>query len=124
MKKSELIAKLQAIPGDPEVAILDLLKNAYLDEGEGAYEGIYNEIGIEVINTIELPADHPAVIDGMLPWLALTFKNEEYENQDEDLDILRTCRICGCTDRDCRQCIEKTGSPCSWVAEDLCSACV
>jgi hypothetical protein len=35
----------------------------------------------------------------------------------------RTCRVCGCTDDDCRQCIEKTGEPCHWVEEDLCSAC-
>jgi hypothetical protein len=35
-----------------------------------------------------------------------------------------TCRICGCTDADCRQCVEKTGEPCHWVEEDLCSACV
>jgi len=35
----------------------------------------------------------------------------------------RKCRVCGCTDDDCRQCIEKTGKPCSWVEEDLCSAC-
>jgi hypothetical protein len=35
----------------------------------------------------------------------------------------RTCRVCGCTDDDCRQCIEKTGEPCYWVEEDLCSAC-
>ena len=35
----------------------------------------------------------------------------------------RKCRICGCTDGDCRQCVEKTGSPCHWVEEDLCSAC-
>ena len=35
----------------------------------------------------------------------------------------RTCRICGCTDEDCSQCIERTGQPCSWVEEDLCSAC-
>jgi hypothetical protein len=33
------------------------------------------------------------------------------------------CRVCGCTDEDCRQCIEKTGIACSWVAPDLCSAC-
>ena len=33
------------------------------------------------------------------------------------------CRSCGCTDDDCRQCIEKTGEPCYWVKEDLCSAC-
>ena len=35
----------------------------------------------------------------------------------------RKCRICGCTDNDCRQCIKKTGNPCWWVEEDLCSAC-
>jgi hypothetical protein len=36
---------------------------------------------------------------------------------------IRRCRVCGCTDDDCRQCIEKTGHPCHWVEEDLCSAC-
>jgi len=36
----------------------------------------------------------------------------------------RTCRVCGCTDLDCSQCIEKTGFPCHWVEADLCSACV
>lgn len=35
----------------------------------------------------------------------------------------RKCRACGCTDDDCSGCIERTGEPCSWVAEDLCSAC-
>lgn len=37
---------------------------------------------------------------------------------------IRTCRVCGCNDLDCTQCIEKTGRPCTWVEEDLCSACV
>lgn len=36
---------------------------------------------------------------------------------------IRRCRTCGCTDDDCRQCIEKTGQACHWIAEDLCSAC-
>jgi len=36
----------------------------------------------------------------------------------------QTCRVCGCTENDCSQCIEKTGQPCHWVAKDLCSACV
>jgi len=36
----------------------------------------------------------------------------------------RRCRKCGCTDLDCRQCIKKTGRPCYWVDDDLCSACV
>ena len=33
------------------------------------------------------------------------------------------CRICGCTDSDCRKCIKLTGKPCHWVEDDLCSAC-
>lgn len=36
---------------------------------------------------------------------------------------IRTCRVCGCTHDDCRQCIEKTGGPCNWIEKDLCSAC-
>jgi hypothetical protein len=35
----------------------------------------------------------------------------------------RRCRVCGCTDLDCHQCIEKNGQPCHWVEADLCSAC-
>ena len=35
----------------------------------------------------------------------------------------RKCRVCGCTDNNCIQCIEKTTQPCHWVEEDLCSAC-
>jgi hypothetical protein len=36
---------------------------------------------------------------------------------------VRACCRCGCTDDDCSQCIERTGTPCHWVSEDLCSAC-
>lgn len=39
------------------------------------------------------------------------------------LVVVRTCKHCGCTDADCRQCIQKTGEPCSWVSQDECSAC-
>ena len=35
----------------------------------------------------------------------------------------RFCRVCGCTQFNCSQCVEKTGRPCYWVEEDLCSAC-
>lgn len=34
------------------------------------------------------------------------------------------CRVCGCTDDDCSECIERTGAPCSWAEAGLCSACV
>lgn len=37
---------------------------------------------------------------------------------------VRACRVCGCTDEDCSQCIDETGGPCNWVEADLCSACV
>ena len=36
----------------------------------------------------------------------------------------RTCRVCGCTDDDCSQCIAKTGEPCRWAEPDLCTACL
>jgi hypothetical protein len=36
---------------------------------------------------------------------------------------VQTCRVCGCTNDDCSGCIERTGKPCYWVEEDLCSAC-
>ena len=33
------------------------------------------------------------------------------------------CRMCGCIDSDCSECVERTGEPCYWVEPDLCSAC-
>lgn len=39
---------------------------------------------------------------------------------------MRTCRLCGCTDNDCSQCIERTGERCYWLndKDNLCSACL
>ncbi len=34
------------------------------------------------------------------------------------------CMRCGCTETNCRHCIEKTGKPCHWVEINLCSACI
>lgn len=36
----------------------------------------------------------------------------------------RKCRSCGCTDADRSGCVARTGRPCAWVEDDLCSACV
>jgi hypothetical protein len=60
----------------------------------------------------------PEEFEGDLP-IAGPIPRELLEQYEEK----RTCHQCGCTDYDCRQCIEKTGEPCHWVAEDLCSAC-
>jgi len=37
-----------------------------------------------------------------------------------------TCKMCGCTDNDCRVCIRRTGAPCHWINDHhtICSACV
>lgn len=46
------------------------------------------------------------------------------EETSEDLKVQeQKCRVCGCTQDNCEQCIEKTGQPCTWVEKDLCSAC-
>lgn len=47
----------------------------------------------------------------------------EEEGMDAPAEIERVCRVCGCTEDDCRRCAEKTGEPCRWVEPDLCSAC-
>lgn len=41
----------------------------------------------------------------------------------ESRSELRRCKVCGCTeDNACRN--PHTGSPCSWIGPNLCSACV
>lgn len=44
------------------------------------------------------------------------------DDPEDSLDP-RECRICGCTDDDCSDCVERTGQACSWSEPDLCSAC-
>lgn len=112
MKKSELIQKLKEIPGDPEVCIFDYRKNLAHDDGDGASAGIYPDIHVELISNEDDPE--------FVPWIGMEFKNEELE---DDFAEERACRVCGCTESNCRQCIEKTGFACHWVAEDLCSRC-
>lgn len=37
--------------------------------------------------------------------------------------LMPPCQFCGCTDDDCRDCIDATGMPCYWVKPGLCSRC-
>lgn len=46
------------------------------------------------------------------------------KEQETEIVNVRYCRVCGCTDTDCSNCIAETGEPCHWVEKDLCSACV
>lgn len=50
----------------------------------------------------------------------------DYQELLAEIDRLptqRACRICGCTDDDCSQCVEAQGIPCHWAEPDLCSRC-
>lgn len=118
MKNKDLIAQLQQYPPDMDVAIFDWKKNSEFDEDGGTPDGIYPDIQIGQVTATEDDIDlrTEEIVTGFKPWIALGFANEDYADD-------RKCRVCGCTDSDCRQCIEKTGAPCYWVEDDLCSAC-
>lgn len=60
----------------------------------------------------------PAVINKKIE-IAKEWIDYKIQNPDQ-----RMCRVCGCTEENCSQCVEKTGSPCYWVDTELCSACV
>lgn len=121
MKKSDILKKLNEIPGDPEVAIFDWRKNVLDDLGVGSSSGIYQEFDVELMEDTEQREGVSPEDRAQASWIAFVYTNESF---DDEFSKAGTCRVCGCTDDNCRQCIEKTGSPCHWVEEDLCSACV
>ena len=52
-------------------------------------------------------------------------KSEEGAGDDDaDEGGAARCRVCGCTEEDCHDYIERTGKPCHWVEPNLCSACL
>lgn len=112
MKKKDLLKLLEPFPDTMEVCIFDHRYSLREDSGEGTTAGIYPTFEVAQMEKNFLPK-------GAKPWIMLAFDNPMI---DDDLEE-RRCRVCGCTDNDCRQCIAKTGKPCYWVAEDLCSAC-
>jgi hypothetical protein len=52
---------------------------------------------------------------------------EEDRDFEEALAVdMMACRVCGCTEDDCQQCVEVQGFPCSWVEfyPPLCTRCL
>ena len=52
---------------------------------------------------------------------------DELRSYGRDCAVPDVCQLCGCTEEDCSQCIEKqAGEPCAWANEErtLCTACV
>ena len=121
MKVKDLITTLEQLPPEMDVAILDWRHNLLSDIGDGSGQGLYDDFRVEVIADEE---ERPGVSEedrNRASWCALLFDNPEFEDEFREP---RRCRVCGCTDADCTQCVRKTGQPCYWVAEDLCSACI
>lgn len=120
MKNKDLIAALQQLDPEMEVCILDLLLNeSEGDDEDGAGAGIYRDFQVFAMTDEDMAEGSP-------PFIALSFQDPFATSSDMfqfGADTGRKCRVCGCTDFDCRQCIEKTGGACHWVEEDLCSAC-
>lgn len=41
----------------------------------------------------------------------------------DDLVDEQACRVCGCTNEDCTECVDILGEPCDWADVDLCTRC-
>ncbi len=73
-------------------------------------------------NKVSQPVIQAEVLDNIVE----TFKKKlgvDINVNMVDVADIRICRSCGCTDDDCTECVERTGQPCHWVEDDLCSAC-
>jgi PRTRC genetic system ParB family protein len=70
---------------------------------------------------VELFLKSGADLSGVVPdeILLSPDKPPVYDQGDEE----PTCRVCGCTEDDCSECIEVTVHPCHWSEPDLCSRC-
>lgn len=95
---------------------------AYLYETLGKKRGKFETCKKNEL--VKLFLDSGANLDGVVPEEIILEKQvPSYPEDDEAFDDERTCRVCGCTDDDCTECVEATGEPCSWVEDDLCSRC-
>jgi Protein of unknown function (DUF3102) len=103
---------LLAAPSTPAEAV-EITKQI-ADSGEKVTHGVAKEI------VRKARARRPKQVE-----LVDEIEEEEAEEAAEEPETVepQACRVCGCTEDDCRGCIEKTGEPCWWVEPGLCSAC-
>lgn len=88
MKKSELIAALEAIPGDPNVKIYDHRKLLHYASEEPTQEGLY-DIEVFQLND-DLSEDEIKFTEEMhditpTPFIVLAFDNEDFDDDGTDL---------------------------------------
>lgn len=65
----------------------------------------------------------PPGLTGYQLALASYIGQVDLQHHETDVTFQPACRVCGCTDDNCEQCIEATGEACHWVEDDLCSRC-
>jgi len=85
MKVKELISELEKQPQDLEVCIFDYLKNFHDDCGDSTSSGVYN---FEVEHMQIEDKDEQEFYDErydkpFVPWVALTFKSDDYTENGE-----------------------------------------
>ena len=106
-------------------AAVDLLEDVGLEDDfvslsvlvDGEVLGWYaNRTGRPDVSRAQVRAFLAGVLEAALQDLRV-----DYEGR-PTFDVNR-CRVCGCTDDDCSGCFMRTGEPCHWVEDDLCSAC-
>lgn len=69
---------------------------------------------------------HPMRFKSMFGFTPVKGTCEEYDMPMNKIVVkVGKCKVCGCTDHDCSQCIKAEGWPCDWVDEthDLCTRC-
>lgn len=143
-EETEEVLDRRRIPvstGDPETILLDLLPNQKTSfifgllvelllvgnsicESDLA-EGLGIDIGDALIESVtaEVDAELASAPQPEKKRRGRRQKSQPAEPHPEEDPDVPTCRVCGCTDDDCRQCVEAQGEPCYWVESDLCSRC-
>lgn len=82
MRKNDLIKALRAMPGNPNIALLDVQKNYEGDRGEGSSDGCYGRFNVFMMPREWLPS-------GVRPWIALAF-NPVPDELEIDQQFLQT----------------------------------
>lgn len=90
MKKSELIAALQAIPGDPNVKIYDHRKLLHYATEEPTQEGLY-DFDVHQLND-DLSPDEIQYTKDMhdvdpKPFIVVSFDNEDFNDDGEREEV-------------------------------------
>lgn len=143
LEEEEALAYAEVIVARPEPALPHEVIRAILDDDRagdvesgsafvlcamrGLQSGWHTKHGHPHLTRLMRQLVTPGDEGAHTAWLTgfrLALRDESESPTLPDVQVAGVCRVCRCTDEDCRQCIAKTGEPCRWVEPDLCSACV